>query len=63
MAGGRPPRLTREQREAVIEAYLRGDRLIDIALKYHVSHTYAPLLARRYGLKTRLDRRNKLFDG
>ena len=59
---GRPPRLTPEQRDAVIEAYLRGDRLFDIAHRFQISHTYPPLLARRHRLKTRRNRFNKEFD-
>lgn len=62
MPAGRKPRLTNEQREAVIEAYLRGDRLVDIAHRFHISHTYPPLLARRAQLKTRRQLTNKEFD-
>lgn len=51
-------RLTPEQQTQMLEAYQRGDPVIDIAERFGVHHSYPTLLARRRGIQTRSGREN-----
>jgi len=55
-------RLTEEQQSMILEAYQRGDPVVEIAERFQVHHSYPTLLARRRGLQTRSGRENVRYD-
>lgn len=51
-------RLSKDQRDAVLDAYSKGVPVEKIAAEFGVHHTYPSLLARRRGLNTRMSKKN-----
>lgn len=49
MTGKRGPKLTHEQRERVVKAYLDGDRVAEIATRFEVSPHSVRTIVRRAG--------------
>jgi len=43
------PRLSRERKHEIINAYLAGEKVDLIAAQFGVHHTYPGILAKRYG--------------
>jgi hypothetical protein len=56
-------RLTTDQQASLLEAYARGDHVIDIAQRFKVHHSYPTLLARRRGIPTRRRMENQRYAG
>lgn len=56
------PRLTKEQRSAILLEYLGGTPVKKLAAKYGIHHSYPALLARRRGRATRAGKLNIRYD-
>jgi hypothetical protein len=54
-------RLSSESRDDILKAYSAGERVVDIAERFGVHHSYPALLARRRDRPTRLNRKNKRY--
>lgn len=54
-------RLSQEQQAELLNAYSRGDLVVDIARRFGVHHSYPALLARRRKQPTRLHRLNERY--
>lgn len=54
-------KLTKKQREALLQDYVDGVPVYEIARKYGVHHSYPTILARRRGKPTRLNKTNRAY--
>lgn len=53
------PRLSKDQKNAIVVAYASGEKVADIAAKFGVDQSYATLLARRRGVPLRVPQRRR----
>lgn len=56
------PRLTKEQRSAILLDYIKGVPVKKLAAQYGCHHSYPSLLARRRGKPTRSGKFNMRYD-
>jgi len=53
------PRLTQEQKNEIVAQYLDGVSTRKIAAEFGVDPSYPSILAKRYGVSLRLDKRHR----